>query len=381
MLGWNRIIRSTQIVGVCVIALAAQSASHEARAQQLISGSAAIGLPDPDQPVETVTERYPKGQEKIRRETTLDTEGNYIHHGRWTMFSERGDVIAEGTYRNNLRHGNWMRVYAANDAPLFSTSPYAEFEAPFTSQATFEDGQLHGKWVIFDAKQRIVSEWDYDKGIRHGMALWYYPSGKIQQQVAYNKGLLDGMLKHYDLNANLIAEDTYQLGQKLAEKVERDNADHVVSKGMFLHAQRVVDKADDWWNAQPVTYTVKGTDIHHGDWTAWYPNGHKKAEGVYDHDRRNGAFKWWYENSQPRVSAEFKDDKPAGMWTWWHSNGQKAAEGQYAEGVQTGAWSHWNENGRLNQKADYGTAGAVADRQQDGAALFTSQSIDPITED
>lgn len=373
MLGWKRMTRSSQIVGACAIALAAQYARHDARAQTLPAAEATLGIPDTAKGVEVVTERYPKGQVKIRREMTLDTEGNYIRHGQWTMYSERGEGIAEGTYRNNLRHGDWMRVYNTGDAQLFSTSPYSSFQAPFTSRATFKDGQLDGRWVILDAKQRIVSEWEYVDGLRHGTALWYYPSGKILQQVTYNKGLLDGKLKHYDEASNLIAEDTYQNGQKLAEKKEFDNAGHLVSEGMFLHAQRVIDKPDDWWNAVPVAYRVNGQDLHHGRWTAWYPNGHKMAEGMYEYDRRNGPFKWWYENSQPQVSAEFKDGRRHGTWIWWHDNGQKAAEGQYTDGVQTGAWSHWAQNGRLEQKADYGSADAVADKPTEPKALFTSR--------
>lgn len=372
MLGWNTIIRPTQIVGVFAVAIAAQNLCYEARAQQAVERVRPIGLADPNQPVETVAERYPGGQVKIRREMTLDAEENYILHGSWTMYSKSGDVIAEGVYRNNQRSGSWKRIYAATDSKLFSTSPYKNFQAPFTSQASFQDGQLHGKWVILDAKQRLISEWQYTDGLRHGTSRWYYPSGNILQEAAYNEGLLDGTMKHYDTAAKLIADDTYQLGQKLAEKVQHDNNGKLVSEGMFLHARRVVDKPDDWWNAEPVTYTVKGKDIHHGSWTTWYPSGHKKAEGIYDHDLRDGPFTWWYSNSQQQVSARYRDGKPHGNWTWWYSDGQKTAQGQYTEGVPTGDWTYWTEKGRLYGKAEYGKGEAIADRQQGANPILTS---------
>ena len=127
--------------------------------------------------VEVIKERYPNGTVKVEREITQDAEGNYVLHGAWRQFDEQGRLIIDGRHEHNLKIGLWRKFYRGSEAPLLATAPYKDFTAPFISQANFHNGQLHGKWMISDSKQRKVHEIEFCDGQRHGKARGTFPTG------------------------------------------------------------------------------------------------------------------------------------------------------------------------------------------------------------
>ncbi|WP_164104326.1 toxin-antitoxin system YwqK family antitoxin [Candidatus Laterigemmans baculatus] len=323
-------------------------------------------------PVEVVQERYPDGKVKIRREMTLDSVGNYILHGEWKMWDPQGVEIASGEFQNGQRHGTWTRILNARDAELFATRPYNEFQGPFTSQASFKEGQLHGKWIIVDSQKRVVSEISFVDGQRDGLAIWNYASGKKARQIDYRKGVIDGKLIAWDQSSKVIADDVYQEGRKLAPKVTNGNNGQKQSEGMYLFAKQVVEQADDWWNTRPASYSTIGQDDRHGRWISWHSNGQKEYEGTYQNNQPEGQFTWWYPNSQIRVSGNYKHGKAHGEWSWWFENGQKSEKGQYEEGEPVGSWAYWKPNGMLHHKSDF-------DGQQNTVAadVDANESVEP----
>src|SRR5262245_49211877 len=52
--------------------------------------------PESDSVVEVIKERYPSGAIKIEREVTQDGEGNYLLHGAWRHFDDKGHLIIDG---------------------------------------------------------------------------------------------------------------------------------------------------------------------------------------------------------------------------------------------------------------------------------------------
>ena len=311
---------------------------------------------DPNAPLETVEERYDSGKVKIRREMTLDVEGNYVRHGGWTMFSETGQTLAEGKFVANQRHGAWYRTVEWGQSPLLNTQPYPSFEAPFRSEAQFASGKLHGKWTITDKQGRLASEWLYQNGQLEGKARWFHPDGSIREEVNYVNGLIDGEWRIVEPDGK-VESSTFVQGRKLASKQDVYEDGSLKWDGVFLHETFVVNTEDDWWNTKPVTYKKVGDPERHGKFTSWYENGHKKFTGEFKHEVRTGEFTWWHENTQVAVKGAFVDGERDGVWTWWHENGQKAIQGRYQTGKLDGPWSYWNADGKLERKIDYSGKG------------------------
>jgi len=302
---------------------------------------------------ELIRERYSNRRVKIEREVTQDERGNYLNDGSWQMWDESGNLVARGQYKHGKRDGVWLRWHRRNESKLLQSVPYNQFEEPFVSQAEFRDGELHGPWSIFDAKQRKISEWNFEDGQRQGISTWWYANGKKMREVQYEQGHRHGELMAWNVRSELVTRENYQHGRKLAPKTEYYNGGNKKTEGIYLHARIVLKEPDNWWQAEPALFTTVGEDERHGKFMAWYPNGQTRVEGRYEHDVEVGQFTWWYSNGQKATAGTFVQGLPDGVWTWWHENGQKATEGEYRQGQQVGQWMVWNPNGRVVQAAEH----------------------------
>jgi len=306
-----------------------------------------------DNATEVINERFPNGRVRIEREVTQDAQGNYVNHGKWRMWDERGIGVAEGVYENGKRSGVWVHWYRSiSDAKLLSQQPYQQFIPPFASQATFNDGQLSGTWTIYDGKQRKISQWRFTDGRRDGDCTWWYPNGRKMREIHYRDGDIDGTWLEWDPSGEATVKDTYELGRKLAPKTAQHTGGAKKSQGIYLFAREMEQSADDWWECKPQVTTRQGKDEKHGPWTSWYGNGQKQLEGAYKHDMQAGKFVWWHQNGQKALEGNFESGKQDGTWTWWYASGQKSIQGHYAQGNPTGRWTWWKEDGKVTQSAD-----------------------------
>jgi len=308
---------------------------------------------------EVIQERYPNGAIRIAREVVQDSEGNYVNHGPWQHWDPQGNLVAEGQYRYGRRHGAWTRQHTAKDSQLFATLPYTQFEAPFLSQASFDNGELHGSWGIYDVQNRKIVDWQFKEGERHGTQTWYYPNANKMRTIIYEHGTVNGQLALWDINGELIREETYQHGRKHEEQTTYfKDSNEKKTHGEYLHPKLVKVSNDDWWNARPATFEAEGKTIKHGPWTAWHPNGQVAVEGRFEYDLPVGQFVWWYSNGQKAQEGTYEAGHASGSWVWWHVNGQRKTSGSYDAGAPMGPWTWWKLDGKLTNRADFSEAAA-----------------------
>jgi len=305
---------------------------------------------------ELVKERYPNGVIKTEREVAQDRDGNFVLHGAFRQFDERGALICEGKNEQGQAVGLWKRYYAASHAPLFGTAPYKDFAAPFTSQATFAGGQLEGKWTITDSQQRKISEIEFINGQRHGKAAWFYPSGTLLSQASYDHGRVHGDVMKWSTDASLLGKESYTHGRKLAPKIEYFDAEHKRSEILYLHAPMVVKSPDNFHTATLATFEQRGQDEKFGAFRVWHANGQLAREGEFRYNLPVGKTIFYYANGQKQMEGTYVDGKQEGTWTWWHQNGLKQISGDYRDGVAVGKWQWWKDDGKLAQKSNFTTA-------------------------
>ena len=307
----------------------------------------------PDSEVELIRERFPNGSIRIEREVTQDAEGNYINHGSWKQFDERGTLVSEGHYQRGERHGTWNRWYrSATECDLLQKLPHQQFAAPFISQAGFENGKLNGKWVIYDSKQRKITEWQFLGGNRDGKSVWYFANGHKMREIDYRDGEMEGPFNEWNAEGRQTVKENYQGGRRSAAKTDYYTNKQKKSEGMYLHSKEVVQTPDDWASAKVATYVKQGKDEKNGLWVQWYENGQKQMQGEYRNDLQVGKFSWWYANGQIALDGSYDNGKQTGKWIWWHQNGQKSTQGEYVDGTPTGRWRWWDTNGRVHETAD-----------------------------
>ena len=300
--------------------------------------------------VEIIRERRSDGTIKIIRHMTQDTEGNYIKHGPWQELDEQGDVVAEGKYVNNKRHGAWRRTIDGAEATLFAEEPYKSFQGPFVSEATLNHGKLHGHWTIYDRTNKKISIIAFADGKRHATAVRMYPNGQTRNSSTFVEGVIDGELNRYEPDGNVSGTENYESGRKV--EIQEDYYENKQQRleAKFLHPKLVIATPDDWWNATLATFTTVGETMQHGPWTVWHQNGQKKEQGAYGHGKPVGKFVSWHSNGQKASEGSYVDGNQHERWIWWHSNGQKQADGHYTNGRRSGDWAWWNADGRLEEK-------------------------------
>ncbi len=103
-------------------------ATSDAEAPATLGDEQAAPVPmadeQPTSETEVIKERYPNGSVKIEREVTQDDDGNYVNHGMFKTFDERGNLTAQGEYRNGKRQGTWIRWYrSVAEAILLAQAP------------------------------------------------------------------------------------------------------------------------------------------------------------------------------------------------------------------------------------------------------------------
>ena len=215
-----------------------------------------------------------------------DSSGNYVNHGRWTMYDEQGHTISYGDYRYGERHGVWTRWHTPTGKDMFSQLPFKSFQAPFVSEVMFDNGRMHGIWTIYDSKDRKCSEFTFEHDEREGKSSWFYPNGEKMREIDFTAGQLDGHWMEWGPTKNVTKNESYQNGRGLAKKAEMHKGSKVKkSEGTYLLARQVLKTTYDWWNAAITTTTsVEGKDQRHGAFASWHPNGQKNEEGHYLND-------------------------------------------------------------------------------------------------
>ena len=304
---------------------------------------------------EVLRERFPGGTVKIERHVAADEKGNYLNQGPWTQWDERGTVIARGEYKHGQRDGKWIRWYGSNEGKLFSGPGFQEFERPLGCEVTLVNGQLHGDWKIYDAKNRPVCLWHFENGQRQGPSTWFLPSGQTWQEVNFKDGQMDGELSQRGNDGKLAVHDKYEVGQRFAKETKTYSDGKKKSEGGILVAITYAEINYDWWTgtSETIPAPVGLTNRKHGDWVWWHSNGQKNTEGRYQYNKPVGKFTWWYADGQLATEGEYVDGLQNGKWVWRHPNGQKNYVGEFSAGAPVGNWKRWTADGKVTALEDY----------------------------
>ncbi|MBX3420881.1 MAG: hypothetical protein KF752_04915 [Pirellulaceae bacterium] len=294
---------------------------------------------------EVIQQRYPSGQLHITRQVILDSNGNFVNHGEYQEWSQRGDVIVSGTYKMGRADGVWIRFCTAGSSKLFEKEPYTKFKSPFQSSVEFSDGKMNGMWTISDAENRTISQIQLLDGLRDGPAIWYYPGGHEFVLSHYQQGLPHGDLVQKDAKGNIIKQLRYTAGQRVERKQEffADKKPRIEYE--YLTAAQKLTAPDNWHENTLASYEVQNVEIRHGDYTAYFENGAVRYQASYQHGQLHGKFASWYANGQPESTGQYAAGQQVGKWNWWHDNGMRKAIAEYHQGQLSSGVLAWNDQG------------------------------------
>lgn len=306
--------------------------------------------------LEVISERYPNGAVRVRREVTQDEYENFVNHGGYELYDQAGKLVMSGRYNMGRMVGVWSRTLAINEINLGNDAVDRQFHGPFVSTVEFVDGEINGPWTIVDPSNHKVLEWQFRLGKPHGAWVWYHSNGRKRKQAQYEDGIIKGIVTEWTPDGKVAAESEYVDGRRRAPKTTYYNGGkQKKSEGVYLMSRDNSLITYDWLgtkvNVEPLGKA--GPDTKDGMWTHWHANGQVQMTGEYRDGTPVGMFTWWFENGQKKAEGEYVDGQQHGRWTTWFANGLKQSQGEYEHGTPAGKWRTWNAEGRVAEAQEF----------------------------
>lgn len=298
---------------------------------------------------------------KVKEETIYK---NGILDGTMKMYSERGNLINERSYRDGklIDEGVQMKVEAIelityyNDGvtikrkgiyldsiPIgmhiyYNSSGNPEKAIRYNEKGVrtaegpvgetekregrwnvyFETGELrakgsylndrqHGEWKYYFLDGAVEQTGNLQNGVMYGEWKWYYPNGKILREEIYAKGRPNGLMVQYSDSAFIVAKGDYVEGEREGDWIE--NTGDVHEEGRYIMGLK---------NGVWKTYYDDGKLYHKGNFVQgnpdgkhefYYPDGVLKEEQYYVMGRRDKNWKKYYENGSLFLTITYRNDE------------------------------------------------------------------------
>ncbi len=310
--------------------------------------------------IEVISERYPNGAVRIRREVTQDEGENFVNHGGYEAYDQQGNLVMSGRYEMGKMVGVWSRTVAGAEINLGVDAVVdRQFRGPFVSSVEFVSGDMHGTWTIVDQANHKLIEWQFEAGKPKGIWLWYHSNGRKRKQVEYDDAIIKGVVTEWGVDGKIAAETQYVDGRRRTPKATYyQDGKQKKSEGVYLMARDNSLVTYDWGTTKVKVEVLgkAGPDVKDGLWTYWHPSGQVQMTGEYKEGISVGIFTWWYANGQKQAEGEYVDGQQQGPWTSWYSNGLKQSQGDFERGTPTGKWRTWNADGRVAEAQQFHAA-------------------------
>ncbi len=100
---------------------------------------------------------------------------------------------------------------------------------------------LHGPYIVFDNKKKMISAGNYDKGLKSGIWKTWYPNGNMKSLIIWNCGLLESKDIYFNPDGSIYQSIEYKHGKRNGEYLHfiNDSLVHEQYKNDLL-----VDKKD-----------------------------------------------------------------------------------------------------------------------------------------
>ena len=215
----------------------------------------------------------------------LNETSESAREGIWHFISETGTIEEKGSFRNNMREGEFLKYWP---------------DGSIKQQLNYKGDKLDGLNYTFHPNGVKSGIFPRNNNISEGMEEEYNPAGKLFSRTLYKNGKIEGPVVFIDYINGFRSETPY-INNKC--------------QGMM---------------------------------TEYWLNGIKKTEAMYGDSLLNGPCKKWYANGQLEWEGSFVNNLQVGKWISYFSMGGKSAEGTYDEnGNLTGIYTEFDRQGKM----------------------------------
>lgn len=269
--------------------------------------------------------------------------------GQLKKWSMNGVLLLLGTYKNDLKEGEWTEfsdIYGQklsfevySEGKILSSEKYFE-DGKLKEKTSYINGKADGIKLIYSPEGKIISESPYSEGKLNGIQKNYYFTGELESTVPYKMGILDGESITYYKNGNVYEKGNYQNNTKVG--IWHSYYNNGAINNIFTY--------NEYGNLDGMQVTYTATDfefkkffkretefkngLRHGVMIFYYPKGNIREKGYFENDKKSGKWLEYFYDGKIMNEHNFLNDKFDGVQKTFYTNGNIESESVFREGKQ-----------------------------------------------
>jgi uncharacterized protein len=205
--------------------------------------------------------------------TRVEEFSNGIRDGIFVEIDQRGYLVSDMFYQNNLLEGTAKKYY-------YGTNP--------ASIIDYRHGKINGKKKIYyeNAASKLTEESEYKDDVKDGYSNFFATNGDPIAEYIYKNGLLEGIQK------------TYYTGKKL------------MSEQMYVN------------------------NIESGFYKEYFESTKPKIEGNFKEGKMTGKWVEYFESGTVKSEGTYLDGVKEGKWLEYDEAGKVVKTSKFVKGVE-----------------------------------------------
>lgn len=230
-----------------------------------------------------------KVEKYINDELIRDASEVALYEIRYDYYPD-GSVKVMGSYRDSIARG--IRKEFNPDGSI--SKSYILFDGYVIGEGLLDaKNKRQGTWKEFYESGKLLAEGSYKDDVRIGEWKFYFPNGQLEQQGRFLvNGKADGTWNWYYSNGKLRREETFDQGIETGRMTEYDESGEVMLIGTYAHGLKEglwKTKANEY--NEEGEYV---NDVKEGLWKSFFSNGIPYAEGNYVDGLADGIHKLYW---------------------------------------------------------------------------------------
>lgn len=292
---------------------------------------------------------------------SLLSKGFFINGNRekdWTWYNEKGEITAKAHYSDGVLSGDSFNKYDNGNIETeasykndYYNGIYKEYNlfGALTEASTFNEGTLDGPAKLYyDLGDGFLNyDLTYKNGEYDSVATQYYPSGAVKMKLCFKNGTKINDEIHFFEDGSLSYEYHYKNGELDSTFISMHLNGKLHQKGQYLQGEKYgiwQTFLDNGVISVEENYDEKGR--LNGD--CKYYNKDGKIYYIHTYDK-NKLIAFKYFDANGTVLTDQKKKNQQFNYTAYYSNGNKMAEGVYSvQGDKEGTWQYYDCYGALS---------------------------------
>lgn len=194
-----------------------------------------------DKPVGTFFYYYETGGKSS--EVTYEGEDGVKAMAKF--FHKNGAVMAEGMYINQKKEGTWT---------------YYDDQTILSSKETYVDGKLHGVSMVYFLNGQLAAKIPYVDGLKTGDFVEYFQDGSVRMEGTYQDNTYTGPYKQYYQGGQVMIEGQYKAAVKDGLWVYYADNGAIKAQQVYEKGKLVKEKIEEGFEPETVPIDIEEKD-------------------------------------------------------------------------------------------------------------------------